>query len=64
MQANAAVIVQTLRVSELRFEQALKGAIPFVVEGVSLALRLAEFIDLAVEEGPPGQRDRHVAGRS
>ncbi|MET4600965.1 valyl-tRNA synthetase [Bradyrhizobium sp. JR4.1] len=39
LQANAAVIVQTLRVSELRFEQALKGAIPFVVEGVSLALR-------------------------
>ena len=48
--ANAAVIGQTLRVSEVRFEAtAPDGAIPYVVEGATLALPVAEFIDLAAE---------------
>jgi valyl-tRNA synthetase len=47
---NAAVIGQTLRVSGIRFEAALpQGAIPFMVEGASLALPVAAFIDLPVE---------------
>ncbi|WP_312165540.1 valine--tRNA ligase [Phenylobacterium sp.] len=47
---NAAVIAQTLRVSEVAFvEQAPQGAIPFVVNGATLALPVAEFIDLAAE---------------
>jgi valyl-tRNA synthetase len=47
---NAAVIGQTLRVSEVRVEaSAPEGAIPFVVNGATLALPVAEFIDLAAE---------------
>ncbi|MDF2900981.1 MAG: valS [Phenylobacterium sp.] len=49
-QANAAVIAQTLRVSELQFvTTAPEGAIPFVVNGATLALPVADFIDLAAE---------------
>ena len=49
-QANAAVIAQTLRIADVRFEdQAPEGAIPFVVNGATLALPVAEFIDLAAE---------------
>jgi len=48
--ANAPVIAQTLRVSEVRVEAAApEGAIPYVVEGATLALPVAEFIDLAAE---------------
>ncbi|MFN3522318.1 MAG: valine--tRNA ligase [Phenylobacterium sp.] len=48
--ANASVIGQTLRVSEVRVEAtAPEGAIPYVVEGATLALPVAEFIDLAAE---------------
>ncbi len=48
--ANAAVIAQTLRVAEVSFvEQAPQGAIPFVVNGATLALPVAEFIDLTAE---------------
>ena len=48
--ANAAVIGQTLRVAEVRVEAAApEGSIPFVVEGATLALPVAEFIDLAAE---------------
>ncbi len=48
--ANAAVIGQTLRISEVRFEaQAPEGAIPYVVDGATLALPVAEFIDLSAE---------------
>ena len=51
LEANAAVIAQTLRVSEVRFEaNAPLGAIPFVVQGATLALPVAEFIDLAAEK--------------
>ncbi len=49
-ETNAAVIAQTLRVSEVRFEDAIpEGAIPFVVDGATLALPVAQFIDLAAE---------------
>jgi valyl-tRNA synthetase len=48
--ANAPVIAQTLRVSEVRVEAAApEGAIPYVVAGATLALPVAEFIDLAAE---------------
>ena len=51
LEANAAVIAQTLRVSEVKFEaNAPLGAIPFVVQGATLALPVAEFIDLAAEK--------------
>ena len=51
LEANAAIIAQLLRVSEVRFQdQAPEGAIPFVVAGASLALPVAEFIDLAAEK--------------
>ena len=49
-QANAAVIAQTLRVAAVQFvDQAPQGAIPYVVSGATLALPVAEFIDLAAE---------------
>lgn len=49
-ESNAAVIAQTLRVSELQFvATAPEGAIPFVVNGATLALPVAQFIDLAAE---------------
>jgi valyl-tRNA synthetase len=56
LKANEAVIAQTLRVSELRVETAApKGAIPFVTEGATFALPVAEFIDLAAEKARLGK---------
>ncbi|MDE2486828.1 MAG: valine--tRNA ligase, partial [Alphaproteobacteria bacterium] len=50
LESSAPLIGQLLRVSELRFvDAAPEGAIPYVVEGVTLALPVAEFIDLAAE---------------
>ncbi len=47
---SAPLIAQLLRVSDVRFVQAVPdGAIPYVVEGATLALPVAEFIDLAAE---------------
>ena len=47
---NAPLIAQLLRVAEVRFESAVPpGAIPYVVAGATLALPVAEFIDLAAE---------------
>ncbi|MDG2522481.1 valine--tRNA ligase [Caulobacter segnis] len=55
-QSNAAVIAQTLRVSGVKFETtAPEGAIPFVVEGATLALPVAEFIDLTAEKARLGK---------
>jgi len=49
--AYAPVIGQMLRVSEVRVEaSAPTGAIPYVVQGATLALPVAEFIDLAAEK--------------
>jgi valyl-tRNA synthetase len=48
---NAAVIAQTLRVSGVEFvAEAPQGSIPYVVEGSTLALPVAEFIDLTAEK--------------
>jgi valyl-tRNA synthetase len=50
LDAAAPLISQLLRVSEVRFvDAAPEGAIPYVVEGATLALPVAEFIDLAAE---------------
>jgi len=49
-ETNAAVIAQTLRVEGVRFDAvAPAGSVPFVVAGATLALPVAEFIDLAAE---------------
>ena len=51
LQANAKVIGQMLRVSAVRDEpNPGAGALPFVAEGVTLALPLADVIDLAAEK--------------
>jgi valyl-tRNA synthetase len=50
LEENAEAIRQMLRVSELRFDAADAGAVPFLAEGALLALPVAEFIDLAAEK--------------
>jgi valyl-tRNA synthetase len=51
LEANAAIIAQLLRVSEVQIRAAApQGAIPFVVQGATFALPVAEFIDLAAEK--------------
>jgi valyl-tRNA synthetase len=48
--ASAPLIAQLLRVAEVGFADAVpEGAIPYVVGGATLALPVAEFIDLAAE---------------
>jgi valyl-tRNA synthetase len=60
LEANAPLIAQLLRVAELRFESAVPaGAIPYVVAGATLALPVAEFIDLTAERG---RLSKEVAG--
>jgi valyl-tRNA synthetase len=50
LEGAAALVAQLLRVSEVRFDGAAPaGAIPYVVSGATLALPVAEFIDLAAE---------------
>jgi valyl-tRNA synthetase len=50
IEASAPLIAQLLRVSEITFtDTAPDGSIPFVVEGATFALPVAEFIDLAAE---------------
>jgi valyl-tRNA synthetase len=50
LQDAAPLIMQMLRVSEVRVVDAPPpGAIPYVVEGATLALPVAEFIDVAAE---------------
>ncbi|MGA0604567.1 valine--tRNA ligase [Phenylobacterium sp. VNQ135] len=50
LESSAPLVAQLLRVSEVRFvDAAPEGAIPYVVEGATLALPVAEFIDLAAE---------------
>jgi valyl-tRNA synthetase len=51
LEANAPIIAQLLRVSEVQIGVAApQGAIPFVVQGATFALPVAEFIDLAAEK--------------
>jgi len=50
LSASAALVGRLLRVSEVRFvDAAPTGAIPYVVDGATLALPVAEFIDIAAE---------------
>jgi valyl-tRNA synthetase len=50
LESNAEAIARLLRVAEIRFDAvAPAGAVPFIAEGASLALPVAEFIDLAAE---------------
>jgi valyl-tRNA synthetase len=50
LKSNAALIATTLRVEGLRFErEAPKGSVPYVVQGATLALPVAAFIDVATE---------------
>jgi valyl-tRNA synthetase len=50
IEASAPLIAQLLRVSEVTFtDTAPDGSIPFVVEGATFALPVAEFIDLTAE---------------
>ena len=46
---NAEAIRQMLRVEGLRFDGEASGAVPYVAEGASFALPVADFIDLAAE---------------
>ncbi|MFZ3004551.1 MAG: valine--tRNA ligase, partial [Phenylobacterium sp.] len=51
LEANGPIVAQLLRASEVQIaSSAPQGAIPFVVQGVTFALPVAEFIDLAVEK--------------
>jgi valyl-tRNA synthetase len=47
---NAEAIRRMLSVGEIRFDAAEAGAVPFLAEGASFALPVAEFIDLAAEK--------------
>ena len=58
-EANEAVIASTLRISELRFAPAPPGSIPFVVEGDTLALPVAQFVDLEAERA---RLSKEIAG--
>ena len=51
LEASAPAFVQMLRVDGVRFQAEIPaGAIPYVVEGATLALPVAEFIDLTAEK--------------
>ena len=50
LSANAPLVMRLLRVSALQMiDAAPAGSIPFVVDGATLALPVAEFIDIATE---------------
>jgi valyl-tRNA synthetase len=51
-----------LRVSELRFDADGAGAVPFVAEGASFALPVADFIDLAAERSRLAKEVAALAG--
>jgi len=56
LQDSSPLICQLLRVAEIRFvDSAPEGAIPYVVEGATLALPVAEFIDLTAERSRLGK---------
>jgi valyl-tRNA synthetase len=63
LKAAAPLIGQLLRVAEVRFvEAAPEGSIPYVVEGATLALPVAEFIDLAAERARLSKEVANLAG--
>jgi valyl-tRNA synthetase len=60
LRESAALVSRLLRVSEVRFvEAAPPGSIPYVVGGATLALPVAEFIDIAAERA---RLTKEVAG--
>ena len=62
LEASAPLIAQLLRVAEVRFvDAAPDGSIPYVVAGATLALPVAEFIDLA---GERARLAKDVGGRT
>jgi len=59
----APLIMQMLRVAEVKIVDAPPpGAIPYVVEGATLALPVAEFIDVAAERARLGKEVGSLAG--
>ena len=63
LEANRALIASTLRVRGLRFEAAApRGSIPYVVQGATFALPVAEFIDVAGERGRLGKEIASLGG--
>ncbi len=62
LEAAAPLIMQMLRVAEVRVVEAPPpGAIPYVVEGATLALPVAEFIDVAAERARLGKEVNSLA---
>ncbi len=61
--ASAALVARLLRVSGVEFvEAAPAGSIPFVVDGATLALPVAEFIDIAAERARLTKEVASLAG--
>ena len=62
LQDAAPLIMQMLRVAEVRIVDAPPpGAIPYVVDGATLALPVAEFIDVAAERSRLGKEVGNLA---
>ncbi|ODT86676.1 valine--tRNA ligase [Phenylobacterium sp. SCN 70-31] len=62
LERSAALIGRLLRVSEVRVvDAAPAGAIPYVVAGATLALPVAEFIDIAAERARLGKEVANLA---
>ena len=60
LSASAALVGRLLRVAEIQFvDAAPAGSIPYVVDGATLALPVAEFIDIAAERA---RLTKEVAG--
>jgi valyl-tRNA synthetase len=63
LQENAEAIRQLLRVGDIRFDAAADaGAVPYLAEGASFALPVAEFIDLAAERARLAKEVAALAG--
>jgi len=55
LQANSALISTTLRVGGVRFDPAPPGSIPYVVQGLTAAMPVAGFVDVAAERARLGK---------
>ena len=62
LEANSALIATTLRIGAVRFDAAPKGSIPYVVQGLTAALPVADFIDLAAERARLGKEIGALSG--